>query len=154
MNMKIKTYICILAAMLLVVGGCGSKQKEKENKYAAGYIEGITTAQLVEKLDNKESFTIVFTQTECTHCKTFMKMLNEYLPDHNLILYDLILDKEEHREEALTKLEELFPEFTGTPDIYYVENGKIKSRFWNEGYGGLEEATFNEWVEKHNLLGT
>lgn len=152
--MKIKTYICMIAAMLFIVSGCGSATKEKVDKYIAGHVEGITTAQVMEKIENKEDFTIVFTQTGCTHCKTFMKMLNEYLPDHNLVLYDLILDKEPNREEALTQLEASFPEFTGTPDIYCVEDGKIKSRFWNEGYSGLEESTFNEWVEKYNLLGT
>lgn len=151
--MKIKTYFFIFATLLLVVSGCSSKKEEKQNKYDAGHIEAITTAQLVEKMENKESFTIVFTQISCSHCKTFLKMLNEYLPDHNLVIYDLILDNEPNREEALQQCEELFPEFTGTPDIYYVESGKIKSRFWNEGYSELDESSFNKWVETYDLLG-
>lgn len=154
--MKLKTYMCIFATLLVVVSGCGTGEgngKQDSKKYEAGHVEAITTAQLVEKMQNKESFTMVFTQTTCSHCKTFLEMLNGYLPNHNLVIYDMILDKEANREQSLKECETLFPEFTGTPDIYYVENGEIRSRFWNEGFDSLTKDTFNEWVEKYDLLG-
>lgn len=144
--MKIKQYICVFAAMMMLLTGCSYNGEP-------GSVERITTAQLIQKLDNKESFVVVFTQTTCGHCKTFMEMLDEYLPTHDITVYDVIIDLEGNRDQAVKELETLFPDFTGTPDLYYLENGEISSRFWKEYQeAGLTETTFNAWVKKHDLL--
>lgn len=149
MYMKLKKYMCAFVALLVVLSGCSGSGTTSE----PGKVETITTAQVVEKMNNKEEFVVVFTQTTCDHCKIFMNMLDEYLPKHNITMYDMILDHEGNREQALKELGTLFPDFTGTPDIYYVKDGKIESRFWDEYQSeGLTETTFNAWVNKHELL--
>lgn len=139
--------MCAFAALLLLLTGCGNGKKHEP-----GRVETITTAQLVEKMDNQENLVVVFTQTGCGHCKTFMKMLEDYLPDHNLVLYDVVIDTESDYEGAMKQLTKRFPDFTGTPDINYVEKGELKSRFWSEKET-LSEKTFDAWVETHDLLG-
>jgi len=145
--MKIKRYLCAFAAMLVILCGCGADSSEP------GRVETITIAQLKEKMDKQEDFALVFTMTWCGHCATFMDMLDGYLPDHNVVVYDLVVDNEADYDKALEELKPLFPDFTGTPDLYYVEQGNIKSRFWDEFEDeGLDEITFHKWVKKYNLL--
>lgn len=149
--MRIKRYLCAFAAVLMLVSGCGDKG-------TPGKLEMINTAALSEKINNKEDFALVITQTGCGHCTTFHNMLNEYLPDHNVIVYEVLLDWDNDKEgaqKALAELEAQFPDFTGTPDLYYMEKGEIKSRFWaEEAYQneGLSEMSFHSWVKKYNLL--
>lgn len=145
--MKLTKYICAFAAFLVLLSGCGDGKKSEP-----GRVEEISTEQLVEKMNNKEDLAVVFTQINCEHCKKFMLLLDDYLPNHNLVLYDVVLDNESDRTAAQKQLEELFPDFTGTPDIYYIEGGELKSRFWDEEKS-ITEKTFQSWVNKYDLLG-
>ena len=140
--MRIKRYLCAFAAILMLVSGCGESG-------TPGRLEQINMAALTEKMNNKEDFMLVITQTGCGHCTTFHNMLNEYLPDHNVIVYEVLLDWKTNKEgaqQALAELNAIFPDFNGTPDLYCMEKGEIKSRFWaEEAYQneGLSEMTFH-----------
>lgn len=131
---------------MLLLTGCQSGP--------AGRIENITALQLQEKMSNKETFAVVMTQTTCGHCKTFLKEMDKYLKSHNMVLYDLVLDKEPNYDQSLKELTTIFPKFTGTPDIYYIEDGAVQSRFYDEldAGEGLDAKTFHTWAENHNLL--
>ena len=63
------------------------------------------------------------------------------------------MDVEANPEQALTELESYFPDFTGTPDLYVLEDGKIKSRFGDEYQDvGLDETNSHAWVKKYDQL--
>lgn len=144
--MRAQRYFCLLVSLLLLLSGCSGSS-------TPGRIETITTAQLVEKMNQQEDLTLVFTMSDCVHCKTFKEMLEEYLPDHNVVLYEVVVDLEANPEQALTELETMFPDFTGTPDLYILEDGKIKSRFWEEYQDvGLDKTSFHSWVKKYDQL--
>lgn len=145
--MRLRKYICAFAALLVLMSGCtGGKESEP------GRVEQMTVAQLQEKITKEEDLAVVITQVDCKHCKTFMQMLEEYLPNHNLVLYDIVLDAESDRNTAIEQLNEIFPDFTGTPDVYYIEKGKVKSRFWDENES-LSEKSFDKWLDTYELFG-
>ncbi len=150
--MKLKRYLFAVAAALLLLGGCSSDSGEP------GRVERISSATVAEKKNNQEDFAIVLTQTGCGHCTTFHNMLDKYLPDHNVVVYEVMLDWENDKKGAqktLNDLEAIFPDFNGTPDLYYIEKGEIKSRFWDEPEAeseGLSEDSFHQWVKKYQLL--
>lgn len=151
--MKIKRYLWAFAAVLMLVSGCGDSEPS-----VPGKVERINTAVVAEKIKNEEDFAIVLTQTSCGHCQTFHTMLTDYLPDHNVTLYEVELDwvnDKEGTQVALKELEAIFPDFNGTPDLYYLEKGKIKSRFWDEKEyqgEGLSESSFHQWAQEYNLI--
>lgn len=150
--MKLRRYLCVFAFVLLALSGCGSKTSG-ETTETPGKVVEITTDELLKKVNDKEDFSLVFTQTTCGHCETFLEMMDTYMKNHNVVLYNMVLDKEADVDKALKKLKEAFPEFTATPDIYYVEKGEVKSRFWTEYQEkGLDEKTFHEWVMKYGLM--
>lgn len=152
--MKLKHLWCIFT-VFLVLSGCGNSKSENElttekqpiveNK---PILESIPTSKVLENMKMEETFVLVFTQTTCTHCQTFKAMLQQYRPDQQLHVKEMILDQEADRNQALKDLEPVFPEFTGTPDLYYIEKGEIKSRFWNE-YEEISEENFDEWIHKY-----
>ena len=150
--MKIRRYLCVFAFVLVSLVGCGGEGNNETTKEPGQVVE-INTDALVKKMNDKEDFAIVFTQTTCGHCETFLKKMDKYMKNHNVVLYNMVLDKESDVDKALKKLKEPFPEFTSTPDIYYVEKGVIKSRFWSEFQEkGLDDETFHEWVMKYGLM--
>ena len=150
--MKLKRYLCVFMFAALALCGCGG-EKSGETTAAPGKVVDITADALLKKVNDKEDFALVFTQTTCGHCETFLKMMESYMKNHNVVLYIMVLDKESDVDKALKKLKEPFPEFTSTPDIYYVEKGVIKSRFWSEFQEkGLDAETFHEWVMKYGLM--
>lgn len=142
--MKLKHLCCIFAACLLLAG-CGSTEKKAEYQPV---LEGLSTSKVLENMKMEESFVLVFTQTTCSHCQTFKAMLNQHRSDLQIHVKEMVLDAESDRNQALKDLEPVFPEFTGTPDLYYIEKGEIKSRFWNE-YDEINEANFDEWIHKY-----
>ena len=136
--MKLKRYLCVFMFAALALCGCGG-EKSGETTAAPGKVVEITADALLKKVNDKEDFALVFTQTTCGHCETFLKMMDKYMKNHNVVLYNMVLDKESDVDKALKKLKEPFPEFTSTPDIYYVEKG-------------LDDETFHEWVMKYGLM--
>ena len=87
-------------------------------------MENITVAKMQEMVDKKESFAIVFTQTTCSHCIEFKKMLDGYLLDHNVVLYDVVLDEApaSQRKSDLNTIRKTFPGMNETPSLYYVKD--------------------------------
>ena len=68
-----KKYLCIAMCVLtLLMTGCSPKER----------LIDINLQQMQEKMKNKETFVLVFTQPECGYCKAFKTMLDTYLPDH------------------------------------------------------------------------
>lgn len=140
-----KKFLCIgLCALCFLITGCSAKR-----------IKDTTVEQMKEKMDQKESFAIVFTQPNCGYCNKFKKMLDTYLPDHDVTLYEVSLNRDVMSEDEFNAMLEdirvYFPEMNGTPDLYYVKDGKIEDHFDADAVDLGEEKNFNDWVDKHQL---
>ena len=122
----------IAACTLLLLTGCSSKYERDDEP---GRVENITVAKMQEMVDKKESFAIVFTQTTCSHCIEFKKMLDGYLLDHNVVLYDVVLDEAPASQRK---------------SLYYVKEGKLENLLEN-GDDGLTEEKFDSWVQRYKL---
>lgn len=141
-----KKYLCIAMSVLtLIMTGCSPKER----------LIDINLQQMQEKMKNKETFVLVFTQPECGYCKAFKKMLDTYLPDHDVTIYDFSIDREiltdKELEKLLADIRVYFPDMTGTPDLYYIKDGKIVDQFDIEKNDLSKEEDFNAWVDKYEL---
>lgn len=142
--------LCAVFCMLLIfLTGCGSSY---ERDTSAGEVVNITVAEMQEMIDKKESFAIVFTQTTCAHCIEFKEMLNTYLLDHNVVLYDVVLDEApaDQRKSDLNTIRETFPGMNQTPSLYYVKDGELENQLEN-GEEGLTQKRFDDWVQRYKL---
>ncbi|MEF9961810.1 MAG: lipoprotein [Erysipelotrichaceae bacterium] len=137
-----KKILLIGATLLLLLSGCSNQAYERDSN--PGEIIELTYADALAKIKNKESFVLTISQSNCSNCTLLKEMLEPYLEDHHVVIYDALLDG------SMLTLEQIqadFPEFKGTPDLYVVKKGKLTSHI----AGSMEEEKFDEWVVKHKL---
>ena len=126
--MKKIMYITTLC-FLLLLSGCGGYTRDE----TPGALRTISVADMEKKMKNKEDFVIVFTQSWCAHCEKFRDMLDEYLPKHHVIVYDVVIDKDPNPDRSgnIKKIQSYFKTMDSTPSLYYVEKGKVKDELEN-----------------------
>ena len=145
--MKKIMYITTLC-FLLLLSGCGGYTRDE----TPGALRTISVADMEKKMKNKEDFVIVFTQSWCAHCEKFRDMLDEYLPKHHVIVYDVVIDKDPNPDRSgnIKKIQSYFKTMDSTPSLYYVEKGKVKDELEN-GDDGITKEKFNSWVQNFKL---
>ena len=94
-----------------------NKQEELENSYL---IE-LTYDELAEKIENKDSFMLVFTQTQCSHCIEYKPTLKRILAKHDFYAYEIVLDKLSKSEKA--KLNDI-ANVSSTPTTVFIIDGE------------------------------
>lgn len=142
---KFFLFVCFL--ICLFISGCTKDTKPAQ----PGKMESISLAQAQEKIKQKDTFVFVVTMNSCSHCANFKEFLDRYLPDHSIVIYDILLDNEPDISTAFDDAKKAFPDFYGTPGLYYVENGEFKGIFWND-YEELNEDQFHSWLIDYDCL--
>lgn len=94
-----------------------NKQKEIEDSYL---IE-LSYKELEEKINKKDSFILVFTQTNCSHCHEFKPILKRTLAKQELYAYEIVLDKLEKQDK--TKINDI-ANVSGTPTTIFIKDGQ------------------------------
>lgn len=94
-----------------------NKQKEIEDTYL---IE-LSYNELEEKINNKESFVVVFTQSQCSHCHEYKPILKRTLAKVELYAYEIVLDK--LTKEEGSKLNDI-ANVSQTPTTVFIKNGQ------------------------------
>lgn len=133
----------------IAVNGCSVDPKEDTMR---GEIRDITMEELQKKISSEETFVLVVTRDDCQYCDEFYDLMDTYLIDHPIKIFDLSIDgeTEEEKETRIETIEEFFPSFVGTPNIFYVKEGKVKSQL-NNIDNDLTEDLLDQWVNKYEL---
>lgn len=125
MKKKVLISIGILAIIGAVIGliYASTVLKGKENELDKHLVE-LNYSELQEKIDNKESFILVISKTDCPHCQAFKPIFKEVLSKHDIIAYEIRID-------TLTKEESnkfsYIANISGTPTTIFIVNGEEKS---------------------------
>ena len=115
--------IIIMIISILAIGGLVyasivlNKQEEDLNKY----LVELSYKELSKKLEKKESFILVVTRTDCSHCAVYKPKLKQVLKDYNIIGYEIAADK------LSTKDKSAFNDIanvSGTPTTIFIVNGE------------------------------
>lgn len=139
----------MIIAILFMMSGCASGSYVRD--MTDGRASEITLEEMQEKLDKKDTFVVAFTTSMCGYCQDFEKMLDSYLPTHNVDPFIIVLDKENRTAIENRKIiNNEFPEFDTTPGVFYVENGENKSYLPNER-DGVNEVAFDKWVQENRI---
>lgn len=123
---KMKKKIIIFLGIALCIGAIAAicyaaitlnEQQELEDSYL---IE-LTYKELEEKIKNKNTFILVYTQTNCSHCHEYKPILKRTLAKEELYAYEIVLDKLEKEER--TKLNDI-ANVGGTPTTVFIKDGQ------------------------------
>lgn len=85
-------------------------------------IETIIGSDLVEKLNQKETFILLVSQDGCSHCEEYKPILNRVLEENNKTAYEI--EWKEIRNHD--KLKNLF-NINGTPTTIFINDGIEKT---------------------------
>ena len=123
-----------------------------ERDGSAGSLEVISVAQMEEKMQNKDTFVILFSQSWCSHCEEVKTMLENYLPAHHVNVYDVIIDKDpvDDKKGNLKIIQSYFETMDNTPAMYYVEDGVITDQL-ETGDDGITKEKFDSWVQRYRI---
>lgn len=153
-----KIFIGCMAAMMMFVGGCSNKANYERNT-EQGRIEIVQFADMQEKMENKETFVMSFSQKNCSHCIAFRdEVLPDYIVDHGFTFYEVLLDIQEDMDPLYQFVKDhpnpdkflssdMDPESIYTPTFYFVENGEVKD-IW---VGEINYDEFDDLIVKYQL---
>lgn len=142
-----KILLCLLLSFCIFA--CSDKEYTRSTK--AGKVIDITLSEMEEKISNEETFAVAFVTTYCNYCLQFHSIFNEYIKNHEVILYQVVLDEEiTSEEENLAIILKYFPEFYSTPGIFYVEDGEEKN-YLDVYHLGISEEVIDDWVVECKL---
>lgn len=136
-----KKIILAMLSCMLLMSGCSSGK---------GKIEFVSIEKTFEMMDEKETFVLLTSKESCSHCEDMKEMLKETLPEHDLIVYNVVLDEsstDAYLSDQLA-LESRLDRPSVTPHVYYIEKGEVKEELL--GFSKQSPDKFWDWV---NTLG-
>lgn len=117
-NIILGVLICILIILICTLLYIIGKKSDFKS------IEDINLTTLKAKIDNKEKFVLVITQTGCSHCMAYLPILEEIGEDYKLTFYDLnmtnLSDEEKVEFNKLVRI-------SGTPTTIFYTDGEEQS---------------------------
>lgn len=154
--------ISILLFILLVQGivkGIDKLTNKTEESSIALRATTITSSELMEKINKKETFVLFIGANTCAHCKEFYKTINTYVKSGNTVFYIDVADTSDPTlkkyfseiEEKVLREVESDRNITelATPTTVYVKDGvfadAIQGAYGMDG--GSDYATFCDIVE-------
>ncbi len=146
---KNKVFIILIIVILGVAVGAliwGSISLQKKEKIEEEHLIELNYEELMEKIDNKESFILLFSQTTCSHCEQYRPTLKKVLVEYDLYAYEIATDLLSKEENA--KLKDV-ANVTGTPTTVFIVNGEEKNTA-NRLVGAAKE---NKIVSRFEALG-
>jgi predicted bacteriocin transport accessory protein len=119
MSIKKKVIILVSVCLIVLIGAIiGDKIMGKS------YLNKIELDNLIEKIDNKEDFILLVSQTTCSHCASYKPKLEKVTNKYKLNIYyieaDLLTDEEEKKFKS-------YITFDGTPVTLFFRNGEEKT---------------------------
>ena len=121
--MKLKNKIIILvSACLVILAGVFLV----DYIISKSYLNKISYNDVIEKIEDKESFILLISQTTCTHCMSYKPKLEEIANKHKIEIYyidvDLLSDEDFDKLDSYLNFAD-----AGTPVTLFVKNGEETS---------------------------
>lgn len=119
--MKSKNLILYGIAALVVAFGIFLVYTLAFKKDGYSNLVSINVQELQKKVNNKEKFVLVVTQTGCSHCEQYLPELNRTLQEVNYTAYTLnITGLSSEDASTLSK----YANFSGTPTTLFFVDGQ------------------------------
>jgi predicted bacteriocin transport accessory protein len=110
--------LIIIIAILLIINIINPKK---------GELISLNYEQLSKKIDNKDNFILVVSQSTCSHCATYKPKLKTIAKNYNIDIYYIDYDKE--TEEIEKKFLNDYNLDGSTPITIFIKKGKQTNLF-------------------------
>lgn len=134
----VSVIILALVAITIIVCSLPKKEYFKELKYN----------EIIEKVNNKESFALCFTQTACGHCAAFKPKLKKIANKYKTPIYYIEIDLLTKSEQE--ELEKYF-QFADTPTTTFIIDGEEKP-LANRITGNVDSNKVVKKMQKMGLI--
>lgn len=108
--------VVLICTLAIIIGIKNSKSYQS--------IEEINLTTLKDKINNKDKFVLVVTQTGCSHCTAYLPVLEEIGEEYRLKFYDInitnLADEEKTEFNSLVRI-------SGTPTTIFYTDGEEQS---------------------------
>ena len=116
MDVKKKVIILVSICVIILIGAFIA-----DRILAKTYFNEIKYSEVIEKIENKESFVLLISQTECSHCISYKPKLEEVANEHKVDIYyidvDLLSDEESDKLNS-------YINFSSTPITVFLKSGE------------------------------
>lgn len=151
--------ILMMCLSFWLLCGCAPSYERDESM---ARLNKVNMDEVVEKIENDETFMFVFTRVDCSSCLRFKEeVLAGYIVNHGFDFNEVVLEKDSddyfkavafvakhpNPEEFLTD-ETMLPSDVFTPTFYFVEKGEVKEIYIG---GDLSEKEFDELIQRFQL---
>ncbi len=115
--------IAVLIVAFLAIGAMVymSISLNNREKRLDKFLVELKIDQLQTKIDSKESFILVISQSECSHCAEFKPRLKKILADYNIVGY--YIEKDKLNDDQTAQLNNI-ANISGTPTTVFIVNGE------------------------------
>ena len=138
--MKKKTYLIILIILSILLfvslGILYIRKKEEENTL----VYEINMQQLEDKINNKDTFILVMTQTGCVHCQSYLPTIKKVSREYGVTFY--VLNRAKLSKEEYNRLNDI-ANISGTPSTIFIVDGEEKTTL-NRLTGSIEKSRLVE----------
>ena len=117
-------------------------------KFSKGEVVTAYADEVLEKLENKESFIVYVGYDDCQSCKEFKPILNQLIENYDITIYYLPTD-DKQTEDQLNEIQyNYFYRMYWTPTTYIVEDGEVLAS--KEQLIEYEELV--EWLKEYGKI--
>lgn len=148
MNKKIFIAVgIILFLALMIVGLVYIRQtKQEEQTELDKHLVLLEINGLKDKIENKDSFMLIITQTTCEHCEAYLPTFKKVLADYDLTAYQIHQDLLKGEDLAYLKS---VASINGTPTLIFLKEGEETSTL-NRLIG---ERSRTETIDRLKVMG-
>ena len=132
--------ILIIMILLLFLGGC--------KKFTKGEIITANAAEILAKLENKESFIVYIGYDECPSCKEYRPILQQLIENYAVTIYYLPTDDEKYQSELDEIQYDYFYRMLWTPSTNIDDNGEVTDMREKV----LEYQDLESWLNEYGKL--
>jgi len=119
MSVKKKVIILVSICLVILVGAFVA-----DRFLSKSYFNEIQYKEIINKIENDESFVVLISQTTCNHCASFKPKMERVANKHKLDVYFVEVDLLTDEERAEFKK---YINFDGTPVTVFIKNGEETS---------------------------
>lgn len=143
MKNKKKIYILgIICLILLIIFGIINIKDTKS------YFKEIKYSKVIEKINNKESFVLVLSQTTCSHCMDYKPKVENVSKQYKTYIY--YIETNLLSEEETDNLKKHIS-YSGTPTTVFILNGEEKT-VANRLNGSVSESKLIEKLKSNGFI--
>ena len=137
----IRAAVLLVLFVLLSLTACNKK-------FSKGEVVTAYADEVLEKLENKESFIVYVGYDDCQSCKEFKPILNQLIENYDITIYYLPTDDKQTEDQLNDIQYNYFYRMYWTPTTYIVEDGEvlaIKEQL-------IEYEELVEWLKEYGKI--